>query len=303
MLLEASRKEKKKRRKQRYRFLIMFSVFITGIMLAVVVYVAFWFQKESSGKTPDQLLVEYMNYISKQEYEEMYAMLAIDASGNVSQDAFIKRNSAIYEGIEMKNMTVKVLSYDEEQRKVTYQTEFDTVAGTISFENEAFFQKGEDGYKIIWDASLIFPKLCSTDKVRVSTTEARRGEIRDRNGQVLAGAGVAASVGIVPGKLKNREKSISKFAELLEMDSETIEKKLSAKWVKEDSLVPIKIIPKVEENELLKLEPDKTVLKEHKRQEKLLALMVSMVEDVKGRGGSGYVVGKDKAVVEKWLEK
>lgn len=30
-------------------------------------------------------------------------------------------------------------------------------------------------------------------------------------------------------------------------------------------------------------------------------MIVSMVEDVKGRGGSGYVVKKDSQVLEKWL--
>lgn len=30
-------------------------------------------------------------------------------------------------------------------------------------------------------------------------------------------------------------------------------------------------------------------------------LLVSMVEDVKGRGGSGYVVEKEKQVLEKWF--
>lgn len=30
-------------------------------------------------------------------------------------------------------------------------------------------------------------------------------------------------------------------------------------------------------------------------------LIVSMVEDVKGRGGSGYVVKKDKEVLESWF--
>ena len=30
-------------------------------------------------------------------------------------------------------------------------------------------------------------------------------------------------------------------------------------------------------------------------------LIVSMVEDVKGKGGSGYVVGKDKEVLESWF--
>ena len=45
---------------------------------------------------------------------------------------------------------------------------------------------------------MIFPNLTSADKVRVSTTQAERGEILDRNGRVLAGKGTASSVGIVP---------------------------------------------------------------------------------------------------------
>ena len=67
----------------------------------------------------------------------------------------------------------------------------------------------------------------------------------DRNGRVLAGKGVASSVGIVPGKLEDRDEAIQQIAELLEIEPEVIEKKLSAKWVKEDSFVPIKTIPKV----------------------------------------------------------
>ena len=62
---------------------------------------------------------------------------------------------------------------------------------------------------------MIFPNLDSTDKVRVSTTQAERGEILDRNGRVLAGKGIASSVGIVPGKLENREEAIAQIAELV----------------------------------------------------------------------------------------
>ena len=73
------------------------------------------------------------------------------------------------------------------------------------------------------------------------------GEILDRNGRVLAGLGVASSVGIVPGKLENIDSGVEQIAELLKMESEEIEKKLSAKWVKEDSFVPLKTLQKVEE--------------------------------------------------------
>ena len=60
----------------------------------------------------------------------------------------------------------------------------------------------------MWNDSLIYPHLSAGDKVRVSTTQAERGEILDRNGRVLAGEGAASSVGIVPGKLKNQDKAI-----------------------------------------------------------------------------------------------
>ena len=275
--------------------------------ITVAVCVAGMFKKEEVWKTPEELLVEYMNHIPAQEYEQMYAMLHIEASGNVSQEDFIKRNSAIYEGIEIQNMAVEIIAYDEEQLTVTYQTSFDTVAGEISFENEAFFLEGEDGYKLVWDNSLIFPNLASTDKVRVSTTQANRGEILDRNGRVLAGKGTASSVGIVPGKLENREEAIAKIAELLETTPEVIEKKLSAQWVKDDSFVPIKTIPRVEEIELLKVEPDEDVLKEKERHESLLAIPGVMISDVEVREyplgeAAAHLVGYVQSVTAEDLE-
>ena len=216
-------KSRNKRKKTRSR-LLWIAIAVIGIaaVISAVCVAGMLETKENAWRTPEELLVEYMDHIPKQEYEEMYAMLHIEASGNISQEDFIKRNSAIYEGIEVQNMAVQIIAYDEEQMMVTYQTSFDTVAGTICFENEALFLKDEEGYKLVWDDSMIFPNLTSTDKVRVSTTQAERGEILDRNGRVLAGKGTASSVGIVPGKLENREEAIVQIAELLEITPEAL---------------------------------------------------------------------------------
>ena len=301
-------KRGKSRHKRKKSRLLWIAIAVIGMAaITVAVCVAGMFKKEEVWKTPEELLVEYMNHIPAQEYEQMYAMLHIEASGNVSQEDFIKRNSAIYEGIEIQNMAVEIIAYDEEQLTVTYQTSFDTVAGEISFENEAFFLEGEDGYKLVWDNSLIFPNLASTDKVRVSTTQANRGEILDRNGRVLAGKGTASSVGIVPGKLENREEAIAKIAELLETTPEVIEKKLSAQWVKDDSFVPIKTIPRVEEIELLKVEPNEDVLKEKERHESLLAIPGVMISDVEVREyplgeAAAHLVGYVQSVTAEDLE-
>lgn len=127
-------KSRNKRKKTRSR-LLWIAIAVIGIaaVISAVCVAGMLATKENAWKTPEELLVEYMDHIPKQEYEEMYAMLHIEASGNVSQEDFVTRNSAIYEGIEVQNIAVQIIAYDEEQMTVTYQTSFDTVAGTISF--------------------------------------------------------------------------------------------------------------------------------------------------------------------------
>lgn len=289
------------------KILFIAGTVIGAAMIGTIVFAVSLFNNSRVLVSPEELLVEYMNHIPEQEYEEMYAMLNIEASRNISQDDFVKRNSAIYEGIEVDNMKVEILEYNEEQKEVTYQTSFDTVAGNICFENKAIFLKGEDGYELVWDDSLIFPELGSTDKVKISNTQAKRGEILDRNGRVLAGKGTASSVGIVPEKLENRDEAIRQIAELLEIEPEVIEKKLSAQWVKEDSFVPIKTIPKVEEIELMKIAPDKEVLEENERHKKLLEIPGVMISDTEVREyplgeAAAHLVGYVQSVTAEDLE-
>ena len=156
-------KSRNKRKKTRSR-LLWIAIAVIGIaaVISAVCVAGMLATKENAWKTPEELLVEYMDHIPKQEYEEMYAMLHIEASGNVSQEDFVTRNSAIYEGIEVQNIAVQIIAYDEEQMTVTYQTSFDTVAGTISFENKALFLKDEEGYQLVWDTALRVQPLDET---------------------------------------------------------------------------------------------------------------------------------------------
>ncbi len=281
---------------------------MTAITLGMAIFLLILDKKENNFIKPDELLTTYMSYISEQNYKKMYQMLDVEASAQISEEDFIKRNSAIYEGIEVRNLTTTIISYDEEKDTVQYQTSFDTVAGNISFENEAFFIKREDGYKMVWSDSMIFPSLSSKDKVKVSTTQAKRGEILDRNGCVLAGIGVASSVGIVPGKLKDRDDAIRDIAELLGMKAEEIEKKLSAGWVKEDSFVPIKTLRKVEEITLMSIEPEEEMLKEFERQQQLLAIPGVIISDTEVRNyplgeAAAHLIGYVQNVTAEDLEK
>ena len=99
------------------------------------------------------------------------------------------------------------------------------------------FVKENHRYRIDWDDSVIFPQLGAEDKVRVKTLYAKRGKIKDAQGNALAVQGKIYSVGFVPGKMDGN--SVKLAAKKLGLSKEEIQKKLDQKWVTDDSFVPL----------------------------------------------------------------
>lgn len=194
--------------------------------------------------TPEEIWQKYISNINEGRYEENYEMLTMTSKQNISKEKYVERNKNIYEGIGMNNMQVEITSVEEQEKttKIRYKTNMETNAGNVEFLYTAeLLEDKEKGYLINWESDLIFPKLDDTDKVRIKNISAKRGEIRDKNGVVLAGQGKVSSVGIVPGKIgENKDEKIEQIATLLEISADTINKQLSASWVKDDSFVPIK---------------------------------------------------------------
>ena len=240
----------------------------------------------------------------------MYTMIDSDEKVYLTKEEYIQRNSKIYEGIEVSDIKISHIAVKEKKADtvtLSYETSCNTIAGTIQFDNMAELKKTKQGYKLVWQDSLIFPDLESDDKISVTTSKAERGEILDRDGKMLAGKGVATSVGIIPGKLEDRNVSIEKIAELLEIDVETINNKLTAKWVKEDSFVPIETIPKVEEIDLMKIQPEEKTLEEQDCQNKLLEIPGVMLSDVEVRTyelgeAAAHLIGYVQSVTAEDLE-
>lgn len=250
----------------RAKLFLLFIVLPVSLGLGIFVYNTFYLQN-----TPESLLKEYYSYISKKDYERMYDLLCRQSREDNPREDFIQRNAAIYEGIEIKKIRIR---FDDKKKlkkdSVNYHLTFDTVAGKVSAAYSARIVREKRTYRLIWDDSLIFPELSKTDKVRVLTKEANRGTIYDRRGKTLAGEGTAVSVNIVPGKCS--EDSTERLAELTGLTADTIEKKLGASWVKEDSLVPIQTRKKITELVRLSPVPNKEDLHEYELQEKISAV-------------------------------
>lgn len=213
------------------------------IVLLITAVGGFLYYKNSKDK-PEETLNEYIAKINDEKYNEMYELLDEKSKQKITEEDFVSRNKKIYQGIDMSNMTIEIKDIKKSgpKRVIIYNTKMEASGGEITFDNEITLNK-ESGYKIEWNSNLIFPELEDTDKVRVSTSKSVRGKILDRNGKELAGEGTASSIGIVPGKLsENKEEDINKIAELLGTTADTINKKLQASWVTDESFVPLKTI-------------------------------------------------------------
>lgn len=251
-----------------------FILFIIIVLVVVVLIVVGLKMKDNITKSkPEDVFNQYMSYLVNAQYEQMYDLLDENTRNNTSLDVFVSRNKNIYSGIQARNIQITNVNVEEDEEagkaKITYYMSIDTLAGKVAFQNEVLLTRNiEEIYKMAWSSSLIFPYLDDTERVRVGTTQAKRGSIYDRNNVLLAGEGTVSSVGIVPGKLgEKKDKDIKKIAELLDLTEEKINSELNASYVATDTFVPIAKVSK--ENYDLK--------------EKLLAISGIMITDAPAR--------------------
>ena len=203
---------------------VIIPIAIIIIVLIIIGIICISKQKVS----PEDVLKQYMSYITNKDYEAMYELTTKD----IAKEDYITRNKNIYEGIEVSKIDINVAktSKNGKEAEVIYTTVMDTIAGEISFSNTANLVKEDDTYKIKWASNIIFPSLKEDYKVRVSTLEAKRGQILDRNGNVLAGEQTTSQIGLVPGKMniETKEQDIKNVSELLGISEESINNSLSA---------------------------------------------------------------------------
>ena len=249
------------------------------IILIIIIAIVSIIIINSNAKKPEDTLNEYISNINDKNYDKMYELLSNDSKNKINREDFITKNKNIYEGIDSLDIKIDIQETKKESGKVKiiYNQEMFTSAGKVNFSNSANLVKENNEYKIEWSTTLIFPELKEGYKVRIKTLKGKRGSILDRTGNKLAYDGTISSVGIVPGKLgENKNENIKKIAELTNVSEETINKYLSASYVKDDIFVPIKKVSK-----------DATELKEN-----LLQISGVQINDANGRV---YTLGEEAA--------
>ena len=247
-----NKKNKKKEKHKKHIFLIIILVILITIAILYDVY-----RNIGSGEYI-KTIQNYMGYIEKGQFENMYEMLSDESKEKITKEEFILRNKNIYEGIEARNIKISNITVNKEESEITYKTTMNTIAGRLDFRNSVKIYNNGDIYKINWCSAVIFPELKDESyKIKIANNKAKRGNIVDRNGNVLAYDGKASSIGLVPGKMsKEKQQDIAKISDLLGVEIEFIDDQLSQEYVKDDTFVPIRTIKKNEtelKEELLKI--------------------------------------------------
>ena len=115
---------------------LMIGGIAAGILIAAVIVTGiFWFRRGGEGekeKTPEELLMEYTDYIRTGNYEAMYGMLNEQSRKNIGLEDFTARNKNIYEGIGAADIRVEDVYkrqryhwiYRDMRRKLCWSTAF-----------------------------------------------------------------------------------------------------------------------------------------------------------------------------------
>lgn len=221
---------------------------IFAVILIVIILIGIMgYFKIINKIKPEDVLKQYIENINAKDYNAMYEKISSSSKNNISEEDFINRNKKIYEGIDSHNIEIYInnVQKNKNEVKITYNEKIYTSSGVINFSNTSSLVKDGKTYKLNWTSKTIFPELEENYKVKVSSIEAARGEILDRQGKYLAQNGQITTIGIVPGKLgENKEEGIKKLSELTGVSIEYINTELSRSYVKDDTFVPIKKISK-----------------------------------------------------------
>ncbi|MDX9991537.1 MAG: penicillin-binding transpeptidase domain-containing protein [Anaerolineales bacterium] len=164
----------------------------------------------TSAPDPLSALQIFIKAWQASDYPAMYALISSQSQANISEEDFTKRYRDT-----MNEMALKELSYSvrattrntDNAQLNTSVTYLSSVVGEIERDLtfEVVFENG--GWKIKWEEALILPELRGGNTLSMDYETVARGNIYDRNGNILVEQTEAVALYVVPSELLPEQES------------------------------------------------------------------------------------------------
>jgi penicillin-binding protein 2 len=164
----------------------------------------------TSAPDPSLTLKAYMDALKAEDYNTMYGLLSKVTQDSIKLEDFAKRNRDALNEMSASSFDYEITSslvnpYSSEiAYKVTYHT---ALVGDIQRDMIAKMALEGGQWKLNWDDSLILPELAGGNTLKMDYSIPSRGNIYDRNGNVIAAQSDAYGFYVIPGNVteKSRE--------------------------------------------------------------------------------------------------
>ncbi|MDE3303606.1 cell division protein FtsI [Lacticaseibacillus paracasei] len=231
---------------------------IGGVAAAIVIIAGgfglyHWYQGKSEADAVQATAQTYTQAFAKRQYDK--AVKQVDTSHltgpgwHYTAKTLAARNQAVFDRVgasDIKITNVKTKKSDNKTYELTFTANMNTKIGKLSAQHyEAPIVKVGNDWRVQWSPRLLFPSMNGKDTVQIDLIAATRGQIYDRNNQLLAKNGDVTQAGLVPGKLgtgADRTANLEKIAAAWDVKVTSLETLLKQSWVTDDTFVPVKIV-------------------------------------------------------------
>src|SRR6185503_12214568 len=157
-----------------------------------------------SAPNADAAMAAYLDAFKADDYNGMYAMLSKVSQDSISLEDFARRNRDSLNEMSAGSFDYEVLSslvnpYSAEVAyRVTYHT---ALVGDIQRDMVARLTLENGTWKLNWEDGLILPELAGGNILKMDYNVPSRGNIYDRDGNVLAAQTTAYAFEVIPGNI------------------------------------------------------------------------------------------------------
>ncbi|HFQ3466837.1 penicillin-binding protein PBP4(5) [Enterococcus faecium] len=209
------------------------------------------YQETQAVEAGEKTVEQFVQALNKGDYNKAAEMTSKKAANKsaLSEKEILDKYQNIYGAADVKGLQIsnlKVDKKDDSTYSFSYKAKMNTSLGELKdLSYKGTLDRNDGQTTINWQPNLVFPEMEGNDKVRLTTQEAARGNIIDRNGEPLATTGKLKQLGVVPSKLGDggeKTANIKAIASSFDLTEDAINQAISQSWVQPDYFVPLKII-------------------------------------------------------------